>query len=217
MAGVLIIDDQPIVLDTIRGLLAPTGIIVHTATSPAEGERLALQHSPSLVVVDLAFPGAPLGGLTLIRRLRSRDPKLRVLVFSMYEEPRVARLALQAGALGYVCKAAGLTEFEQAYRHVLAGKGYLNADLAFALVAPPPPPASPLDQLTIRQLRILQLLAEGHAYRRIAEILLLSTKTISNEAATIGQQVHFSDKAGLVRFAVQHQDAIRARLAAEES
>ncbi|ACL63018.1 response regulator transcription factor [Methylobacterium nodulans] len=215
MTGVLIIDDRPIVLDTLRRLLAPTGITVHTTTSPAEGERLAREFALTLVVTDLAFPGTPLGGLALIRRLRSRPPAPRVLVFSMYDEAPVARQALQAGALGYVCKTAGLEEFAQAYRYVLSGKGYLNPDLAFALAVPPPPPADPLDRLTGRQLRILQLLAGGQTYRRIADLLLLSVKTIANEVATIGRQVQVPDKAGMVRFAIRYRDAIVARQAAD--
>ncbi|WP_018260719.1 response regulator [Methylobacterium sp. WSM2598] len=215
MTSVLIIDDDLVVIDTLRGLLAPTGVTTHGATSPAEGERLAYELAVTLVVTDLAFPGAPLGGLTLIPRLRSCPPAPRVLVFSSHDEASFAREALQAGAQGYVCKTAGLEEFATAYRLVQAGKSYLNADLVFALAMPPPPSTNPLDRLTVRQLRMLKLLAEGRSYQRIADALLFSIKTISNEAAALSQQLHAAGKADLIRFAVRHYDAICARLTSD--
>ncbi|WP_018262660.1 response regulator transcription factor [Methylobacterium sp. WSM2598] len=215
MDGVLLVDGHPIVRDALRGLLEPMGATVLTAGSPEEGERLARVHRPSLVVTDLAFPGAPLGGLALIRRLlRERDPAPRVLVFSRCDAPGLAPLALRAGALGYVSKAAGLAEFARAYRRVRAGKGYLTADLALALAAPARS-ADPLDGLTGRQLRILRLMAEGRSQRQAAEALLVSAKTVSNEVALIRERVRAGDRSGLVRFALRHREAVAIRLAAD--
>src|SRR5207244_3743763 len=105
MTSVLIIDDHPIVLQGCRRMLEDAGVeTVLEARDAAAGYRLYRRHHPDVVIVDLAMQGSGLGGLDVIRRMRSHDPRSRILVFTMHSDPIIAARALEAGATGYVLK-----------------------------------------------------------------------------------------------------------------
>src|SRR6516162_7522548 len=94
MTSVLIIDDHPIVLQGCRRMLEDAGVeTVLEARDAASGYRLYRRHHPDVVIVDLAMQGGGLGGLDVIRRMRSHDPRSRILVFSMHSDPIIAARA----------------------------------------------------------------------------------------------------------------------------
>ena len=95
MTSVLIIDDHPIVLQGCRRMLEDAGIQrVLEARDATSGYRLYRRHHPDVVIVDLAMQGSGLSGLDVIRRMRSHDPRTRILVFSMHSDPIIAARAL---------------------------------------------------------------------------------------------------------------------------
>jgi DNA-binding NarL/FixJ family response regulator len=92
MTSVLVVDDHPIVLKACRQMLEDAGVAtVLEARDLTSGYRLYRRHHPDVVIVDLALQGAGLGGLDLIRRIRSHDPRTRMLVFSMHSDPSSPR------------------------------------------------------------------------------------------------------------------------------
>src|SRR3981081_2831049 len=106
MPSVLIIDDHPIVLQGCRRMLEDAGVeTVLEARDAKSGYRLYHRHRPDVVIVDLSMQGSGLGGLDVIRRMRSHDPRTRILVFSMHSDPIIAARALEAGATCPVLKA----------------------------------------------------------------------------------------------------------------
>jgi two-component system invasion response regulator UvrY len=176
MTSVLIIDDHPIVLQGCRRMLEDAGVkTVLEARDVTSGYRLYRRHHPDVVIVDLAMQGGGLGGLDVIRRMRSHEPRTRILVFSMYSDPIVAARALEAGATGYVLKDTSSDELMKAFDQVRTGTPYLSNDLAMqvALVRTGVR-TNPLADLTPRELQTLSLLAEGKPYGRIAEELNVS-------------------------------------------
>src|SRR6266540_3318210 len=123
MTSVLIIDDHPIVLQGCRRMLEDAGVkTVLEARDATSGYRLYRRHRPDVVIVDLAMQGGGLGGLEVIRRMRSHDPRSRILVFSMHSDPIIAARALEAGATGYVLKDSN--ELMKAFDQVRSGKPY---------------------------------------------------------------------------------------------
>ena len=110
--------------------------------------------------------GSGLGGLALIRRIRSHDPRARILVFSMHSDPMIVARALEAGATGYVLKDTSSDELVKAFEQVRAGTPYLSNDLAMqvALVRTGVRP-NPLADLTPRELQTLSLAGGGQALR----------------------------------------------------
>ena len=131
MTSVLIIDDHPIVLQGCRRMLEDAGVAtVLEASDVTSGYRLYRRHHPDVVIVDLAMQGSGLGGLDVIRRMRSHDPRARVLVFSMHSDPIIVARALEAGATGYVLKDTSSDELMKAFDSVRSGTPYLSKDLA---------------------------------------------------------------------------------------
>ena len=203
MTSVLIIDDHPIVLQGCRRMLEDAGVAtVLEARDAASGYRLYRRHHPDVVIVDLAMQGSGLGGLDVIRRMRSHDPRTRILVFSMHSDPIIAARALEAGATGYVLKDSD--ELMKAFDQVRTGTPYLSNDLAMqvALVRTGVRP-NPLADLTPRELQILSLLAEGKPYGRIADELSVSYKTVVNACSQLKQKLNAKNLPELIRVAVQ--------------
>jgi len=172
------------------------------ARDATSGYRLYRRHHPDVVIVDLAMQAGGLGGLEVIRRMRSHDPRSRILVFSMHSDPIIAARALEAGATGYVLKDSN--DLMKAFDQVRSGRPYLSNDLPMqvALVRTGVR-ANPLADLTPRELQTLSLLAEGKPYGRIAEELNVSYKTVVNACSQLKQKLNAKNLPELIRVAVQ--------------
>ena len=205
MSSVLIIDDHPIVLQGCRRMLQDAGVAaVLEARDAVSGYRLYRRHRPEVVIVDLAMQGSGLGGLPLIRRIRSHDPQARIMVLSMHSDPIIVSRALEAGATGYVLKDTSSEDLLKAFAKVQAGTPYLSGDLAMQVaLAHTSARQNPLAELTPRELQILSLLAEGKPYGRIAEEINVSYKTVVNVSSQLKQKLDARNLPELIRTAVQ--------------
>jgi len=205
MSTVLVIDDHPIVLQACRRMLEDAGVAnVLEARDALSGYRLYHRHRPEVVIIDLAMQGSGLGGLALIRRIHSHDPRARILVFSMHSDPVIVARTLEAGATGYVLKDTSPTDLMDAFEKVRGGMTYLSGDLAMRVaLAHTPDRQNPLADLTPRELQTLSLLAEGKAYGRIAEELNVSYKTVVNVSSQLKQKLDAGTLPELIRTAVQ--------------
>jgi two-component system, NarL family, invasion response regulator UvrY len=205
MTSVLIIDDHPIVLQGCRRMLEDAGVAaVLEARDAVSGYRLYRRHRPDVVIVDLAMQGSGLGGLALIRRISSHDPRTRILVFSMHSDPIIVARALEAGAAGYVLKDTSSVDLMRAFEQVQAGTPYLSADLAMQVaLAHTAARQNPLAELTPRELQTLSLLAKGKPYGSIAEELNVSYKTVVNVSSQLKQKLDARNLPELIRVAVQ--------------
>jgi DNA-binding NarL/FixJ family response regulator len=147
-------------------------------------------------------------GLELIKFLKSEMPDLRILILSQYEAPLYAERALRAGALGYVMKDQAAEEVLNAIRSVLAGEVYLTRGLAGLLLhkfVGPKPKENRIgvEQLTDRELHVLQLLGAGLSTREIASELNLSFKTIETHRENIKRKLQFRGASELIHYAIQ--------------
>jgi two-component system response regulator NreC len=154
-----------------------------------------------VLVLDLNMPGEPT--LQALPGLAEQAPDTAIVILTMQRDPGAAREALQAGARGYVLKDAAQTELVEAVRHAAAGRTYLNPELG-ARIAATPPPSGPPDDLTPRELDVLQLLALGHTNAEIAQQLFLSPRTVESYRAHIQHKIDRSTRAELVRYALEH-------------
>src|SRR5262249_16767326 len=205
MTSVLIIDDHPIVLQGLRRVLEDAGIEpVLEARDIASGYRLVRRSHPDVVIVDLAMQGSSLGGLDVIRRMRSHDPSTRILVFSMYSDPTMAARALGAGATGYLLKDTSSDELMKALDQVRSGQPYLSGDLAMQVaLLGTGARSNPLADLTPRESQMLSLLAKGRAYSDIAAELGISYKTVVNGCTQLKQKLNAKNLPELIRVAVR--------------
>lgn len=194
MATVLLVDPTPIVRSALRDLLEGMG---HVVAAEAEDVLSALSHSRrvqvDLVILELALGGA--GGLDLLRRLRAREPKQKLLVYSRQNPSYFAPLCFQAGASGFVSKDEDLSDLRRAIVDVLAGRAH------FAREHMQPGPGNELEGLTPRELAVLQLIAEGNSNIRIAEQLRISYKTVSTYKGHLLEKLHVGSSVELAEIA----------------
>jgi two-component system invasion response regulator UvrY len=205
MTSVLIIDDHPIVLQGCRRVLEDAGMApVLAASDLVAGYRLYRRHHPDVVIVDLAIQGRGLGGLDLIRRIRTHDARAHVLVLSMHNDAMIVARSLEAGASGYVLKDTSSEELVKAVQQVSAGVPYLDGDLARKVaLSGSGARGNPLADLTPRELQVLALLADGKPYDRIAHELNVSYKTVVNVSSALKQKLSARNLPELVSTAVK--------------
>src|SRR5579863_4783620 len=126
---VLIVDDHPIVISGCKALLqADPGVEVRDALDAASGQASYFSWKPDVAVVDLNLPG--LSGLEMCRRIRERDERARIIIFTMNDDPVFAARAIEAGAKGYIAKNDDPSLFLDAVRRVAHGGVYLHPDMA---------------------------------------------------------------------------------------
>jgi len=205
MTSVLIIDDHPIVLQGCKRVLEDAGMQpVLTAGDLLTGYRLYRRHIPDVVIVDLAIQGKGLGGLDLIRRIRSHNTRARILVLSMHNDAMIVARSLEAGASGYVLKDTSSEDLIKAVQQVANGAPYLDGELAMKMaLTGSTGRGNPLSDLTPRELQVLALLADGKPYDRIANELSVSYKTVVNVSSQLKQKLQASNLPELVSTAVK--------------
>jgi two-component system response regulator NreC len=200
--SVVVADDHAVVRKGLRLLIdAELGLgVVAEAGNLPDAIRMTKLHRPHVLVLDLNMPGG--SSLDAIPDIAAGSTA--VVVLTMQDDPSFARQALQTGALGFVLKEAADGELLQAIRLAADGQTYLNPRLGARLAAQPPEPAGPPDDLTVREVEILRLIALGHTNNEIGSQLHLSTRTVETHRAHIQQKLRRSSRADLVRYAIEH-------------
>jgi two-component system, NarL family, invasion response regulator UvrY len=198
----LIVDDHPIVRSGLRRLLAAEPELeIAEAASGQEAISVFRDLRPDLVILDLNLPG--ISGLEVLGRLLVENPKARVLVISMYDNPIYVARVLAAGAQGYVSKNAPPEQIIEAARRVAAGRSYIEHEMAQELaLGTIRPSASPLNQLSPRDVEILRLLAEGGSLTEIAQAIGVSYKTVANRCTQLKAKLAAPRMADLIRLAI---------------
>ena len=205
---IIIVDDHPVVRQGLARLIEQEADlkVVSEAGDAEEAVRMIAAKEYDLAVVDVSLQGV--SGLELVKRLRDLKPDLPVLMLSMHHERFYAQRALRAGAQGYIMKQKAPTDIVTAVRRVLGGELYLSRELADEMlrraVDGKPGPAVPTaDQLSDRELEVLQMIGQGVSTREIADALNLSVKTIESYRANIKRKLSLSNAAELMRYAFE--------------
>lgn len=187
---VLLVDDHAVVREGYRRLLERAGdiAVVGEAADATQAYALFCAQPPQVTVMDISMAGV--SGIEVMRRMLSREPQARVLMFSMHEDVIYATRALQGGAWGYVTKASAPEVLVEAVRSVAAGERYLSPEIAreLALRSLASEPGRP-DALSAREFEVLRLIVQGLTLRDIAARLGLHPKTIANHQSTIRQKL----------------------------
>ncbi len=202
--SIVIADDHQVVRAGLRLLLeAEDGfeVVAESGDVPTTERRLNA-YKPRVLILDLNMPGE--SSLPAIPRMREAAPDTQIVVLTMQNDPAFAREALRAGAIGYVLKEAADTELVQAVRLAAEGRTYLNPELGARLAAEPPAAAGPPDDLSVRELEVLRMIALGHTNGEIAQSLYLSVRTVESHRAHIQQKTRRTTRAELVAYAREH-------------
>jgi two-component system response regulator NreC len=209
---VLLADDHPVLRQEIRALLAtqPDMTVVGDATNGREAIELARRLHPAVILMDISMP--ILNGLEATRQIKKELPACQVVVLTMHENEEYLVNILQAGATGYVLKQAADRELIEAVRIASRGDTYLYPRIARLLVADylrrvetglPDERDTAYDTLTQREREILKLIAEGHTNKEIAELLVLSVKTVENHRYSLMSKLNAHDRGELIKYAIR--------------
>ncbi len=200
---VMLVDDHPVVRDGYRRLLESYPGITVVAEAD-DGETACTQYAevhPDIVVLDLNMPG--IGGLETIRRLRAKDSKAKILMFTMHESKVMVNRALEAGAAGYLMKSSPAEEMVEAVRQVFVGKTFLDHDLPADIQRAPLSDNDPLNILTKREYQIFCVLAEGRSVSEIAQVISISPKTVGVHQTNLMNKLKLKNAAELTRLAIR--------------
>jgi len=195
-----LVDDHPLVRDGLRARLGalPRLEIVGEAGGAHDAMALIEGCRPDLVLMDVGMKD--MNGIDLAALLLQRQPALRVLMLSMYDNPEYVQRALQVGARGYVLKDAPAAEIVAAIEAVTAGGTFLSPAVSQRLFRNQAP--KPL--LTPREGEILTALGRGQSSKQIARELGLSVRTVEAHRQNIKRRLEIDGQAELIKYAVEH-------------
>ena len=211
MIRVVVAEDHHLVRQGIRALVekAQDIEVIGEAADGQEALELVDQLAPDVLVIDIAMPR--LDGLQAIGRMQADGVVTRAVVLSMYSDEALVRQALRKGAKGYLPKRSVAEELLLAIRAANRGDIYLSPAVARSIATEllelqtGVEPSGPSERLTSREREVLQLVAEGHTNRAIAQMLQISVKTVEKHRSNLMSKLHVHDLAGLICTAIKHR------------
>ena len=207
MIRLLLADDHKVVREALRSVLErePDIEVVGEAGDGAAVLALVRDLSPDVVVMDIAMPG--IDGIEATSRIVASRPGIRVLALSTHFDRRIVTQMLEAGAAGYVNKAAGRDELLQGIRAVAAGKSYLCQEIAVMLIKKPrgSDDGGIATKLGRREVEVLQLIVEGHTSADIAARLFIAVGTVDVHRRNIMRKLNLHNVAELTKYAIRQE------------
>ena len=205
---IILVDDHPLVREGLVNLISqqPDFEVCGEAGSEPQALELIGSVQPSVAIVDISLENG--SGIELIKSIKAIHPNVTVLVLSMHDESLYAERALRAGARGYIMKREAAKKVIQGIRCVLAGQLYVSDKIA-AMMAEKfvdgrlTATASPVEQLSNRELEVFELLGRGYNTRQIADHLHVGFKTIQAYCARIKEKLNLANVNELLREAVR--------------
>ncbi|MGC9524515.1 MAG: response regulator transcription factor [Limnospira sp.] len=210
MIRVLLVDDQGIVREGLQSLLEakPDLEVVGQAENGQIAVELALQLNPDVVLMDVRMP--VMDGVAATRSLQEKKPEIKVLVLTTFDDDEYVSQAMQSGAKGYLLKDTPSEELAQAIRSVQKGYTQLGPGLLEKVMAATPKPPEPepipeeFQQLTPRELEVVQLIGRGYNNREIAEELFITERTVKNHVSSILNRLNLRDRIQVALLATKH-------------
>ncbi len=205
---VLVVDDHTVVRDGICALLALAGDIevVGEAANGNEALKMVKELEPDVVLMDISMP--IMDGLEATRRICKEFSRTRVLVLTQYDDKEYVFPVIEAGASGFISKVAASSELASGIRSVYHGDSYLSPSVARLLVedyqhGDGRVSHDPYEQLTNRERDVFKLVAEGHTTQEIADMLVVSPKTVEGHRANLMAKLGIHNRIELVKYALR--------------
>ena len=202
---VLLADDHKIVLEGLKSLLEPEFDLVGTVEDGRALVKEAERLHPDVIVADISMP--LLNGIEAVRQIKQTDDQIKVVFLTMHPDVTYATMAFDAGASGYVLKRSASRELITAINEAMKERTYVTPMIAGELLQTykkTQPGQDVFDKkLTHRQEEILQLLAEGHPTKEIANLLHISPRTVETHKYNMMQELQLKTTADLVKYAIK--------------
>ncbi len=205
---IFIVEDHPIFRDGISQLINKEEdmFVIGGCENAGECLKFLKDNQPDLVIVDITLKDSC--GIELTKEIKKTYPSLPVLILSMHEELIFADRVLKAGARGYITKREATSKVIEAIRRVLQGKIYIcdtmiDHFLERSIAGGQNFSSSPVEKLSEREFEVFNLIGKGMTNRSIAEVLSVSTNTISTYRERIKEKLNLQNNAELNRYAMQ--------------
>lgn len=192
---ILIVDDDPLVCQSLKVLLSREKDmeVIGIASNGAEAIGVCRENLPSVVLMDIQMP--VMDGILATRQIKSEWPQVRVMMLTTFQDEKNIRLAIQAGAEGYLIKSTEVSSMAQQLRTLMSGSTVLAADVLKQLTQPAE--REELEKLTPREKDIASLVAEGLSNKEIAAQLYIGEGTVRNTISVILEKLQLRDRTQL--------------------
>jgi two-component system response regulator NreC len=206
---VLIVDDHTLVRDGIKALLSLASDIevVGEGENGKEAIEKVKELAPDVVLMDLSMP--VMSGLEATRRIRKEFPKTRVIAVTQYDDSEYVIPVIEAGACGFVTKMVASSELSSAIQAAYRGESFLSPTAASSLIEEFQQKTGgegekdPYQHLTDREREVLKLIAEGNTIREIADMLVVSPKTVEWYKTSLMNKLNIHSKTDLIKYAIR--------------
>jgi len=206
---VILADDHQVIREGLRNLIDDQSDmeVVAEASNGRDAIDLCDEMKPDVVVMDVAMPD--LNGIEATRQIITECPNTKVLALSMHSDKHYAAGMLGAGASGYVLKDCAFDELADAIRRIAGGSSYLSPEIEGVVLRDYVERLSgqggdsAFSVLTDREREVLQLVAEGHTTKQIAEDLHVSVKTVESHRQNIMDKLEIRSIAELTKYAIR--------------
>jgi DNA-binding NarL/FixJ family response regulator len=208
---VLLADDHGVLRKGVRFLLQqdPQYQVVGEADDGRQAVALAEELSPDVVIIDIAMPN--LNGIEATAQITKKNPRIIVIVLSMYSDEEYLLRALSAGAKGYLLKDSAEPDLLRALRSAISGKPFFSPAIVEILLddyvqrLQREGIQDSYELLTDREKQLLQLLAEGKTNKEAAAILNVGVSTVETHRMNLMQKLNLHNTAEIVIYAVRHK------------
>ena len=199
---VLLADDHALLLGAFEKLLATECEVVGLASDGRALVAAAEALKPDVIVLDIAMP--LLNGLEAGRQIKRKLPDVKLVFLTMNEDPELAAEAFRSGASAYLLKRSAASELTTAIREVMNGQSYVTPLITSGMVGSLlKKKDSGEADLTPRQREVLQLLAEGHSMKEVANLLNLTPRTVAFHKYEMMKRLNVNSTAELIQYAVK--------------
>jgi len=204
---VLIVDDHDLVRHGFRSLLGsqPDINVIATQSSGEDAINWCRDNNGNVdvILMDVNMPG--IGGIEATHRISKSWPDIGIIIVTVHDEGPLPKQLLNGGAKGYLTKGNGVEEMITAIKDVNQGKHYIAKDIAQQLaLSVLPGEVNPIDTLSMREIQVLMMIAQGTKTHEISEILNLSPKTISTYRARLYEKLNVSSDIEMLHLAMKH-------------
>jgi DNA-binding NarL/FixJ family response regulator len=202
---ILLADDHEILVDGLSSVLEPQYEVVGTVLDGRALLEAAAKLLPDIIVLDIGMP--ELNGLDAGRQLKQTMPRLKLIFLTVNKDPYIVGEAFRAGASAFLLKQSAALELTDAIDQVLKGGTYVTPRIAEGLTnisLRDPEDREHAPEPTPRQREVIQLLAEGHSMKEVADTLHITPRTVAEHKYNVMELLQLKSNSDLIKYAIKH-------------
>ena len=214
MLKILLVDDHKLFTDSLQFLLGTYGIeVIGVAENGFEAMQKAEELKPNVILMDIMMPGS--NGIQTLKRIKSKMPDVKVVMLTTSEDDENLFQAIKLGASGYLLKSMNGNQLVEMLLNIEKGGAPLAPKLATRLLnefrrggetanaVVEQVDATMGEQLTQRQIEVLEAVAKGATYKEVGSQLHITERTVKYHMATMMEQLHMESKSQVIAYATK--------------